>query len=281
MRTNFFILVMAVVVATLFSGCEDNGPMPPTNIPVPPTNITDDNGSLVEIRGRIDNVRARKSVPDPGDSPKQFYSLRFSDLDPGSYTIHMCVEKVVDDETVVFDIAQAAVSKNGDFALKMPTAVESEWLDNIPEGTERLWEMTDWNHVELDGIPDEIEISNPEAEMCVADLYMERAEDGQRFYLYYGGPDKESYHTTDLSAVSSSGLLFTSAAVEIVGKSESKMYPEQPYGMPRAFDITSTEGWSWVHYVVNGMSSYLGWTTVYPDWAVMSYSAQAIYNDTP
>jgi hypothetical protein len=264
---------MLAAMVTSFSACEGTEP-------VGPVNKTDKKGRLIEMSGRIDQVYARKAVPDPGDSPMYFYRLQFSDLGPGTYTIHMCVEKEVDGHVEVFDIAQAPVSEDGAFTLRMPTAVGPEWLDNIPEGMDWLWEMTDWDYVEQDGIPDAIEISNLDAEMCVANLYMECAEDGQRYRLNYGGYYRTppGYMVTDTSNVSSSGLIFTSAAVKIAGEAEIETYPgHRDY---RSFDITTPGGWNWVHYVANGMSGSLTWTTTYPDWAVMSYSVRAIYDDT-
>lgn len=261
-----------LLAAAVFVGCEEIDSLTPVN-------RTDAEGRLVEISGTIGRVYARKSTPDPGDSPQQFYSLGFGDLDPGAYTVHMCVEKEMDGVAVVFDIARAPVSAEGRFTLQMPSVVQSEWLDMAPDGLMRLWNATDWLRVELDAVPDEIEISAPDADVCAAYLYMERAGDGQRFEISYGGPDKESYHTTDLSSVSSSILLYTSTAVDVAGKADVKPYPALSYGYTRAFDVSTPGGWSWVHCVTNGMSGYLGWATAYPDWAVMGYSARAVYDD--
>ncbi len=274
MKRAVLILAAMAMTATALTGCDDD----PDN-----GNERDKHGRLIEISGVIDVVYARKSTPDPGDSPQQRYELEFGDLDPDSYTIHMCVEKEIDGELALFDIAQANVSKHGTFTLiRMPETVQAGWLEKAPDRIEALLENSGihrWDF-ELEAMPDEIEISNPDADICIAKLFMERAGDGQRFEISYGGPDKESYHVTDLSIVASSNLLYTSAEMEITGRADVELsMGDFSYRYPTYFEVNSRGKWSWLHCIVNGMAGSCGWTTSYPDWAIMSYSARAIYPD--
>ncbi len=192
----------------------------------------------------------------------------------------MRVEKVTGDETTVFDVARANISANGSFKLTLPAAIDPEWLEKAPVRLERLWEEPEsWHTITLDGLPAEVEISNSEVDMCVAVLYMERAQDGQRYWVYYGGPDKDTLRgVTDLSSVASSSLLYTSEKVSVVGW-KNNWQAESVEHYYRGYDIESTGGWNWLHCITNGMSEYIGWDTAWPEWAVMSYSARAIYED--
>jgi hypothetical protein len=133
-------------------------------------------------------------------------------------------------------------------------------------------------------LPEEVKISDPKVDACVAKLYIERESDGLIYDVYFGGPDKESYHATDLSFVGESYLLYTTAAVEVSGRTEFKW--AIPYngeylhhGEPRGFDINSPGGWNWTHVIANGLSEYIGWSTAWPDWAIMEWSAHAIYDE--
>ena len=272
-RSTFFTTAIATLIvaltATLPTGCEyqDN------------FHKTDREGRLIEISGKIGTVYARKSTPEPGDSPQQYYRLRFDQLDPGDYTIRMRVEKFPGDATTGFDVAQAKITSKGYFKLTMPRTIDPAWLGKVPDELEVLWEEGGYYPIALDGLPDEVEISNPGVDMCIAVLYMERAADGQRYDVAYGGPDKETLHgVTDLSSVSSSSLLYTSDRVRVAGWVDN--WREQTVDhYNRAFDIESTGGWNWLHCITNGMSGYIGWDTAWPEWAVMSYSASAIYED--
>lgn len=273
MKRAIIIMAVVAVAATVLTGCEDD----PWN-----NNERDKQGRLIEISGVIDVVYARKSTPDPGDSPQQRYELEFGDLDPDSYTIHMCVEKEIDGELALFDIAQANVSKHGTFTLMMPETVQADWLEKAPDRIETLLENSGIHHLdfELDDMPDEIEISNPDADICIAKLFMERAGDGQRFEISYGGFHKESYHVTDLSNVASSSLLYTSAEMEITGRADIELaMGEFSYGYPTFFEVNSRGKWSWLHCIVNGMAGSCGWTTSYPDWAIMTYTASETFED--
>ncbi len=270
MNRSTLTLAVIAAAAIILNGCED-----PDNF-----NKTDRKGRLIEISGRIGQVATRVAVPEPGDSPLQHYRLRFDELESGNYTIHMRVEKLSGDEPVTFDVAQARVSADGWFRLTLPATIDPAWLAKVPDGFDMLWNESNRYLMTPEGLPDGvpdrlpdvIEISNPEVDMCVAYLYMERAGDGQRYWVYYGGPDKRSDHVTDLSSVSTSHLLYTSEKVSVNGRTNGPM-PN------RGFDVETNGGWSWLHSITNGMSQYLGWHTAWPEWAVMDYSARAIYED--
>jgi hypothetical protein len=294
MKTISFALTALATVAMMLGGCDKGEPDPeqpgndteeieqPGSGEVTPEEETGNTGPLLEISGKIDQVYERRPNTDPeAHSPYRGHKFKFTELDPADYTIFLRVEKQTGDRTVAtFDIASAKVSKDGSFTLKMPAATQPEWLGSVADEMENLFNEGYYygSTPEWTELPGEVEISDPDMEACVAELRMERA-DGLMYYVSFGGPDKESYHATDLSSVATSYLFYSPTAVEVAGQTELPNPFGGIYGDPRGFEIDSPGGWNWIYVIVNGMAQYEGWATDWPGWAVMTYSAHAIYDD--